>query len=420
MNSLELVESFMEFKDDKHIDRTTLMAILEEVIRSCVTKKYKTLDEEQESNVTVIINPDKGDLEIWLNKIVVPNGEVTDPNLEISLSDARKIEEDFEVGEDVSEEIKLEDFDRRMLDALKKGFKAKVLEYYNINDYKRLKETEGAITNAEVYYDGPRWTILRDDNGTEIQLDRSRKIPSDHFRKGDFVRVLIEKVELKGNKIHVEASRTSPVFLERLFEQEIPEVFDGLITIKNVARIPGEKAKVAVDSYDDRIDPVGSCVGVRGARIHTIVRELGNENIDVISYTNNPLLYIKRVLGVSNGDIKINEVEKTAQVYLGQDEISRAIGKGGSNIKLASRLTGYEIDIFREGSEEDVELSEFSDEIELSIIESFKKVGLNTAKSILEKSLVDLVTIVNLEEEVIREVISILKSEFEDSESSKS
>ncbi|MDY0089617.1 MAG: transcription termination factor NusA [Flavobacteriaceae bacterium] len=414
MENLALIESFSEFKDDKSIDRVTLMAILEDVFRNALKKKYGSDD-----NFDIIINPDKGDMEIWRNRVVVADGEVEDPNQEISLFEARKIEPDFEVGEDVSEEVKLIDLGRRSILALRQNLISKIHEHDSTNLYKHFKDLIGEIYTAEVHHVRPKVVILIDDDGNEIVLPKEKQIPSDFFRKGDNVRGVLESVELKGNKPQIIMSRTSEKFLEKLFEQEIPEIFDGLITIKKVVRIPGEKAKVAVDSYDDRIDPVGACVGMKGSRIHGIVRELGNENIDVINYTNNSQLFIIRALSPAKvTSVKINEETKRADVYLKLEEVSKAIGRGGYNIKLAGLLCGYELDVIREGStpeeEDDVELTEFSDEIDGWVIEEFAKIGLDTARSVLKHSVEDLVRRTDLEEETILEVIKVLKEELED------
>lgn len=410
MENLALIESFSEFKDDKLIDRVTLMVILEEVFRNTLKRKYGS-----DENFDIIINPDKGDLEIWRNRIVVENGSVEDPNSEIELDEAKKIEPDFEVGEDVSEEVKLADLGRRAITSLRQNLVAKIFEHDSTNIFNQFKDRVGEIYTAEIHHIRSREVILLDDDGNEIILPKDRQIPNDFFRKGDNVRGVIDTVEMRGNKPRIILSRTSPVFLEKLFEQEIPEVFDGLITIKKAVRIPGEKAKVAVDSYDDRIDPVGACVGMKGSRIHGVVRELGNENIDVINYTNNLQLFISRALSPAKvNSLKIDEEEKRVQVFLNPEEVSKAIGRGGHNIRLAGKLTGYEIDVYREGIEEDVELTEFSDEIDSWVIEEFKKVGLDTAKSILELDVKELIQRTDLEEETISEVIKILKEEFED------
>ena len=415
MENIALIESFSEFKDDKSIDRVTLMAILEDVFRAALKRKYGSDD-----NFDIIINPDKGDLEIWRNRVVVNDGEVEEPNEEISLTEARKIEPDFEVGEDVSEEVKLVDLGRRAILALRQNLISKIHEHDNTNIFKQFKELEGEIYSAEVHHIRHNAIILLDDDGNEIILPKSEQIRSDYFRKGESVRGIIKLVELRGNKPAIIMSRTSPEFLTKLFEQEIPEVFDGLITIERVARIPGEKAKVAVDSYDDRIDPVGACVGMKGSRIHGIVRELGNENIDVINFTKNDKIFIARALSpakVVSMEIKeaVEGEKPRVNVFLKPEEVSKAIGKGGVNIRLASQLTGYELDVQREGLEdEDVELTEFTDEIEGWIITELKNVGLDTARSVLDQDVSDLVKRTDLEEETIIEVQRILKEEFED------
>ena len=412
MENLALIDSFSEFKDDKLIDRVTLMAILEDVFRNALKKKFGS-----DENFDIIINPDKGDMEIWRRRVIVADDDLDLENEEITLTEARKIEPDFEIGEEVSEEVKLIDLGRRAILALRQNLISKIHEHDNTNLYKQFKDLIGDIYTAEVHHVRPRVVILVDDEGNEIVLPKEKQIPSDFFRKGDNVRGIIESVELKGNKPQIVMSRTSEKFLEKLFEQEIPEVFDGLIMVKNVVRIPGEKAKVAVDSYDDRIDPVGACVGMKGSRIHGIVRELGNENIDVINYTSNIQLYITRALSPAKvSSIKINEETKRAEVYLKLEEVSKAIGRGGHNIKLAGQLTGYELDVIREGNvaeeEDDVELTEFSDEIEEWVIEEFAKIGLDTARSILKQDVNDLVRRTDLEEETILDVMRILKEEF--------
>ncbi|WP_297887177.1 transcription termination factor NusA [uncultured Capnocytophaga sp.] len=410
MNSLELIESFSEFKDDKLINRETLMAILEEVFRNTLKKKYGSDD-----NFDIIINPDKGDLQIFRNRVVVEDNAVTNDNQQIALSAARKIEPDFEVGEDVSEEIKINDLGRRAILALRQNLISKIHEYDSMTIYQRFKDLIGQLYVAEIHHIRHKAIILLDDEGNEIILPKEKQIPSDFFKKGEHVRGIIESVELKSTKPTIIMSRTSPVFLERLFEQEIPEIADGLITISKVVRIPGEKAKVAVDSFDERIDAVGACVGVRGARIHGIVRELGNENIDVLPFTNNPQLLITRALAPARvSSVIINEEEKRADVYLANEEVSKAIGKSGYNIRLASQLSGYEIDVYREGiTEEDIELTEFNDEIEQWVIEELQKAGLDTAKSVLELSTEELMQRTDLEEETIKEVLQVLSAEFE-------
>ena len=418
MENIALIDSFSEFKDNKSIDRVTLVSILEEVFRATLKRKFGSND-----NFDIIINPDKGDLEIWRNRVVVADGFSEDDNEEIELAEAKLIEPDFEIGEDVSEEVKLIDLGRRAILALRQNLISKIYEHDSTNIFKHFKELEGELYSAEVHHIRHNAIILLDDDGNEIVLPKSEQIRSDFFRKGDSVRGVIKTVELRGNKPAIILSRTSPDFLNKLFEQEIPEVFDGLITVEGVARIPGEKAKVAVDSYDDRIDPVGACVGVKGSRIHGIVRELGNENIDVINYTKNEQLFISRALSpakVTSMEIEMYEEERNGKkgrvsVLLKPEEVSKAIGRGGVNIRLASELTGYEIDVKREGlEEEDVELTEFSDEIEAWVIKEFKNIGLDTARSVLEASVEELVKRTDLEEETILDVQRILKEEFEE------
>ena len=418
MENIDLIDSFSEFKDNKSIDRVTLMSILEEVFRAALKRKFGSDD-----NFDIIINPDKGDLEIWRNRVVVADGMSEDDNEEIELTEARKIEPDFEIGEDVSEEVKLFDLGRRAILALRQNLISKIQEHDSTNIFKQFKDLEGELYSAEVHHIRHNAVILLDDEGNELVLPKSEQIRSDFFRKGDSVRAVVKSVELRGTKPAIILSRTSPEFLVKLFEQEIPEVFDGLITIEGVASIPGEKAKVAVDSYDDRIDPVGACVGMKGSRIHGIVRELGNENIDVINYTKNEQLYIARALSpakIVSMVIHPSEDPESGKkgrvdVFLKPEEVSKAIGKGGVNIRLASQLTGYEIDVQREGIEdEDVELTEFGDEIEDWVIDELKKIGLDTARSVLEKDVSELLKRTDLEEETILEVQKILREEFED------
>jgi N utilization substance protein A len=411
MNSLSLVESFAEFKEFKNINRPTMMRILEEVFRNTLLKKYGTDD-----NFDIIVNVDKGDLEIWHFREVVKDGEVEDPSREIAYSEAVKIEPDFEVGEEVSEEIKLVDFGRREVLTIRQNLAAKIQEYERDNEFKKYKDRIGEIITGEVYQIWKKEILVLDDEDIELILPKSEQIPSDFFRKGDTVRAVVLKVEMRNTNPVIILSRTSPIFLERLFEAEVPEVFDGLITIKNIVREPGERAKVAVESYDDRIDPVGACVGMKGSRIHGIVRELRNENIDVINYTNNVSLYIQRSLSPAKiSNITVHEENKRADVFLKPDQVSLAIGKGGHNIKLAGKLTGYEIDVYRDTDEdvEDVDLMEFSDEIDAWIIEEFKAIGCDSAKSVLELDFEELIKRTDLEEETIQEVLRILRSEFE-------
>jgi N utilization substance protein A len=411
MNSLELVESFSEFKELKSIDKQTMQHVLEDVFRSMLKKKFNT-----DEHIDIIVNIDKGDVQIFLNKEIVPDGEVEDSNTEIAYSDAIKIEPDFEVGEEVSEEFKFSDFGRRNILSLRQNLISRILELEKDNLYKVYKERIGEIVTGEVYQVWKKEILVLDDENNELLLPKSEQIPSDYFKKGDTIRAVVAKVDMRNASPVIILSRTAPEFLERLFELEVPEVFDGLITIKKIVREPGERAKVAVESYDDRIDPVGACVGMKGSRIHGIVRELKNENIDVINYTNNPQLYIQRALSPAKiTNIEILEEDKRAKVFLRPDQVSLAIGKGGNNIRLASKLSGYEIDVYRDGEVDvdDVDLEDFADEIDSWILDELKAIGLDTAKSVLEMSVKDLVERTDLEEETILEVQKILRAEFD-------
>ena len=411
MENVNMIDTFSEFRELKSIDRATMMSVLEDVFRSLLVKKYGT-----DENYDVIINVDKGDFEIWRNREVVEDGNVEDSNLEISLTNAKKIEDDYEVGEEVTDEVKLEDFGRRMILALRQNLTSRILELEKDHIYNKYKDIIGDIITGEVYQVWNRETLLLDDEGNELILPKPEQIPSDYFRKGDNVRAIVIKVDMKNNNPLILVSRTTPIFLQRLFELEVPEIFDGLITIKNIVRIPGERAKVAVESYDERIDPVGACVGMKGSRIHGIVRELKNENIDVINFTNNIQLFIQRALSPAKiSSIKLNEEGLRADVFLKPEEVSLAIGKGGLNIKLASMLTGYEIDVYRDidEDEEDIDLEEFADEIESWILDEIKAIGCDTAKSVIDLPVTELVKRTDLEEETVRDVLKILRAEFE-------
>jgi transcription termination/antitermination protein NusA len=411
MNTAHLIESFAEFKEFKNIDRETMMRILEDVFRSMLIKKHGNAD-----NFDIIINVDKGDLEIMRNREIVPDGEVEDDNTQIAYSDAKKIEEDFQVGEEASEEIKLDHFGRRSILALRQNLVSRIMELEKDNVYKKYHDRVGEIIVGEVYQVWKKEIMIIDDEGNELILPKEQQIPSDYFKKGDTVKAVVFKVDMRNSTPVVHLSRTAPEFLEKLFEMEVPEVFDGLITIKKIVREPGERAKVAVESYDDRIDPVGACVGMKGSRIHSIVRELKNENIDVINYTTNVQLLIQRSLSPAKiTSIKIEESTKKADVFLKPDQVSLAIGKGGHNIKLASKLTGYDIDVYREtgNEDDDVDLDEFSDEIDSWIIDELKTAGLDTARSVLELSIEDLVKRTDLEEETVTEIVKILKEELD-------
>jgi len=408
---MSLISTFQEFKEFKNIDRETMMRILEDVFRHMLIKRFGT-----DENFDIIVNIDKGDLEIWRNRDIVDDGAVEDDNLEIAYSDAIKIEPDYEVGEEVSEPMFMESFGRREILTIRQNLATKIQELEKDNVYKKYSEKIGEIISGEVYQVWKREVLILDDEYYELILPKSEQIPSDYYRKGDVIRAVVTKVDLKNNTPVIVLSRTSPVFLERLFEQEVPEVYDGLITIKNIVRVPGERAKIAVESYDDRIDPVGACVGMKGSRIHGIVRELRNENIDVINYTTNTSLYIQRALSPAKiTSINIDDETNKAEVYLKPDQVSLAIGKGGFNIKLAGRLTGYEIDVYRDTDTdlEDVALTEFSDEIDEWIIKELVSIGCDTAKSVLAIPASELVKRTDLEEETINEVVRILNVEFE-------
>ena len=411
MNSAELVQSFSEFKDFKNIDRPTMMKVLEDVFRTLLRKKYGA-----DENFDVIVNDQKGDLEIWRRRTIVEDGQVIDPNAEIAYTDAVKIEPDFQVGEEAIEEVTIESFGRRGILAAKQTLVSRVTELEKNELFKKYHDRIGDIITGEVYQTWKKETLLLDDEGNELILPKTEQIPSDFFKKGDNIRAVLKAVDMKNGSPVVILSRTDNSFLAKLLENEVPEIFDGLITIKKIVREPGERAKVAVESYDDRIDPVGACVGMKGSRIHGIVRELRNENIDIINYTTNLSLLITRSLTPAKiSSMEIDEKAKKVAVYLKPDQVSLAIGKGGLNIKLASRLTGYKIDVFRDTDEEeyDIDLDEFSDEIEGWIIDELKAIGCDTAKSVLQLSADELVRRTDLEEETVKEIIRILKSEID-------
>jgi N utilization substance protein A len=411
MHSAGLIDSFSEFKEFKNIDRATMQRVLEDVFRGMLRKRFNN-----DENFDVIINDKSGDLEIWHNRVIVHDGEVEDENTQISISEAQKIEPDFEIGEDVTKEVGLAIFGRRAVLSARQTLLSKVLELEKDEFYKRYKDRVGEIIGGEVYQIWKKEIMILDDAGNELLLPKTEMIPADFYKKGDSIRAVVLKVEMHNGNPRIILSRTSPVFLERLFEQEVPEIIDGLISIKKIVREPGERAKVAVESYDDRIDPVGACVGMKGSRIHGIVRELRNENIDVINYTANTSLLVQRSLSPAKiSSIKIDDIKKRVSVYLKPDQVSLAIGKGGHNIKLAGKLVGYEIDVYREAEveEEDIDLDEFSDEIDSWIIDELKGLGLDTAKAVLNMSNEELVRRTELEEETVQEVRRILEAEFE-------
>ena len=409
MDNLNLVSTFAEFKELKNIDKSTMIGVLEDVFRHLLIKTYET-----DENFDVIINPEKGDLEIWRNRTIVEDGTVENPNQQISLTDARKIDSTYEVGEEVAEEIKLADFGRRAVLSLRQNLASRIMDLEKANLFNKYTEKVGEIITGEVYQVWKKEILVLDDDDNELVLPKSEQIPSDFFRKGESVKAIVARVEMKNNSPYIVLSRTAPEFLERLFEMEVPEIYDGLITIKKIVRIPGERAKVAVESYDERIDPVGACVGMKGSRIYGIVKELRNENIDVVNYTTNTQLMIQRSLNPAKvSSITIDEEKMTASVYLKPDQVSLAIGKGGLNIRLSKMLTGYDIDVYREVEEEDVALTEFADEIDGWVIDALKAAGCDTAKSVLELPVEEIAARADLELEQAQKVVEILKAEFE-------
>ena len=410
MENLNLISNFAEFKELKNIDKSTMIGVLEDVFRHALQKQF-----ESDENFDVIINPEKGDLEIWRNREVVEDGAVENPNMQIAVSEVKAIDATYEVGDEYADQIKMNQFGRRAVLSLRQNLASRLLDLEKANLYEKYSEKVGEIITGEVYQVWKREVLLMDDEDNELILPKSEQIPNDFYRKGDTIKAIVKSVELNNNQPRIILSRTANQFLERLFEQEVPEIFDGLITIKNIARIPGERAKVAVESYDDRIDPVGACVGMKGSRIYTIVKELRNENIDVVNYTSNPQLMIQRSLNPAKvSNITIDEERKTATVYLKPDQVSLAIGKGGLNIRLSKMLTDYDIDVYREIEEEDVALTEFSDEIDAWIIDALKAAGCDTAKSVLELPIEEIASRADLEIEQAEKVVEILKSEFEE------
>ena len=410
MENLNLISNFAEFKELKNIDKATMIGVLEDVFRHALQKQF-----ESDENFDVIINPEKGDLEIWRNREVVEDGAVENPNTQISVSEVKAIDDSYEVGDEYTDQIMMNQFGRRAVLSLRQNLASRLLDLEKASIYEKYSEKVGEIITGEVYQVWKREVLLLDDEENELILPKSEQIPNDFYRKGDTIKAIVKSVEMNNNKPRIILSRTANEFLERLFEQEVPEIFDGLITIKSIVRIPGERAKVAVESYDDRIDPVGACVGMKGSRIYTIVKELRNENIDVLNYTTNPQLMIQRSLNPAKiSTITIDEERKTASVYLKPDQVSLAIGKGGLNIRLSKMLTGYDIDVYREIEEEDVALTEFSDEIEAWIIDALKAAGCDTAKSVLELRVEEIASRADLEVEQAEKVVEILKAEFEE------
>ena len=409
MDNLNLISNFAEFKELKNIDKPTMIGVLEDVFRHALQKQYET-----DENFDVIINPEKGDLEIWRNRTVVEDGAVENPNTQIAVSEVKQIDDTYEVGDEYADEIKLSSFGRRTVLSLRQNLASRILDLEKANLYEKYSDKVGEIITGEVYQVWKKEVLILDDDENELILPKSEQIPNDFYRKGDTIKAIVKSVEMNNNQPRIILSRTANQFLERLFEQEVPEIFDGLITIKKIVRIPGERAKVAVESYDDRIDPVGACVGMKGSRIYSIVKELRNENIDVLNYTANTQLMIQRALNPAKiSSITLDEEKQTAAVYLKPDQVSLAIGKGGLNIRLSKMLTGYDIDVYREVEEEDVALTEFADEIDAWIIEALKNVGCDTAKSVLELPVEEIAARADLELEQAQKVVEILKAEFE-------
>ena len=410
MDNLNLISNFAEFKELKNIDKSTMIGVLEDVFRHALQKQFET-----DENFDVIINPEKGDLEIWRNREVVEDGAVENPNMQIAVSEVKAIDDTYEIGDEYADQVQLAQFGRRTVLSLRQNLASRILDLEKAALYEKYSEKVGEIVTGEVYQVWKREVLILDDDENELLLPKAEQIPNDFYRKGDTIKAIVKSVEMNNNQPRIILSRTAPQFLERLFEQEVPEIFDGLITIKKIVRIPGERAKVAVESYDDRIDPVGACVGMKGSRIYSVVKELRNENIDVVNFTTNTSLLIQRSLNPAKiSSITIDEEKKTASVYLKPDQVSLAIGKGGLNIRLSKMLTGYDIDVYREVEEEDVALTEFSDEIEGWIIEALRNAGCDTAKSVLELSVEDIAARADLEVEQAEQVVAILKAEFEE------